>query len=269
MITAAICGAEVFKEQHPGVPYTVREIGIEAERAFLAGASIIHLHVREDDGTPTQSKERFKACIKEIKSRVKDVIIMPSTGGAIGMTDQERLQPIYLENIEMASLDMGTMNFGSEEIFVNTEKTIKFFAEEMYKKGIKPELECFDKGMIDTAIRLKDQGIIQTPMHFNLVFGVIGGINATLRDLIYLVNTLPANSTYTITGIGRYEMPMAMLSMALGGNVRVGLEDNLFISKGNLAESNAQLVEKVVRMANEMGRDIASPYDARKILGLR
>jgi 3-keto-5-aminohexanoate cleavage enzyme len=269
IITAAICGAEVSKDENPAVPYTVKEIGIEAERAFLAGASIIHLHVREDDGTPTQNKERFKACIEEIKSRVKDIIIMPSTGGAIGMADQERLQPIYLDNIEMASLDMGTMNFGTEEIFVNTEKTIKYFAEEMYKRGIKPELECFDKGMIDTAIRLQNQGIIRSPMHFNLVFGVIGGINATIRDLIYLINALPVNSTYTITGIGRYEMPMAMLSIALGGNVRVGLEDNLFISKGKLAESNAQLVEKTVRMANEMGRDIASPYDARKILKLK
>jgi 3-keto-5-aminohexanoate cleavage enzyme len=166
IITAAICGAENFKDQNPAIPYTVREIGIEAERAFLAGASIIHLHVREDDGTPTQNKERFKACIEEIKSRVPNVIIMPSTGGAIGMSDQERLQPIYLENIEMASLDMGTMNFGSEEIFINTEKTIKLFAEEMYNRDIKPEFECFDKGMIDTAIRLQNQGIIKNPMHW-------------------------------------------------------------------------------------------------------
>jgi len=193
---------------------------------------------------------------------------MPSTGGAVGMTDQERLQPIYLENIEMASLDMGTMNFGGSEIFVNTETTIINFAKEIYKRGIKPELECFDKGMIDTAFRLLKRGIIQSPMHFNLVFGVKGGINASIENLVYLIDSLPHNSTYTITGIGQYEMPMAVLSVALGGHVRVGFEDNIYISKGILAESNAQLVDKVVRIANEMGREIASPYDTRKILGI-
>lgn len=269
IITAAICGAEVSKEDNPAVPYTVREIGIEAEKAFLAGASIIHLHVREDDGTPTQKKQRFKACIEEIKSRVNDVIIMPSTGGAIGMTDQQRLQPIYLENIELASLDMGTMNFGGSEIFINTESTIINFANEMNRRGIKPELECFDKGMVDTALRLNYKGIIQSPMHFNLVFGVKGGINATMRDLVYLTNFIPVDATYTVTGIGQYEMPMAALSIALGGHVRVGIEDNIYISKAVLAESNAQLVEKIVRISTEMGRAIASPYDARKILGLK
>jgi 3-keto-5-aminohexanoate cleavage enzyme len=269
IITAAICGAEAFKENNPAIPYTIKEIGIEAERAFLAGASIIHLHVREDDGTPTQDKERFKVCIEEIKSRVEEVIIMPSTGGAVGMTDQERLQPIFLKNIEMASLDMGTMNFGGQEIFVNTEKTIKHFAEEMYKRGIKPELECFDKSMIDTTLRLNAQGLIKSPMHFNLVFGVRGGINATIGDLVYLIDNLPNDSTYTVTGIGQYEMPMAALSIALGGHVRVGLEDNIYILKGVLAESNAQLIDKIVRIANEMGREIASPYDARKILGIK
>ena len=269
IITAAICGAEVTKEQNPSVPYTAKEIGIEAEAAFLAGASTIHLHVRENDGTPTQNKERFKACIEEIKSRCPDVIIMPSTGGAVGMSNEERLQPIYLEPPpELASLDCGTMNFGGDEIFVNTETTIKFFAEEMYKRGIKPELECFDKGMIDMALRLHKKGFIKDPMHFNLVLGVSGGINASARDLNFLVETLPLNSTYTVTGIGRHEFPMATLGIVMGGHVRVGLEDNLYISKGKLAESNAQLVEKVVRIANELGRDIASPYDTRKILGL-
>ncbi|MGB5911573.1 MAG: 3-keto-5-aminohexanoate cleavage protein [Promethearchaeia archaeon] len=269
IITAAICGAEVTKEQNPNIPYSVNEIGVEAETAFLAGASIIHLHVREKDGTPTQSKERFKACIEEVKSRCPDVIIMPSTGGAVGMSNEERLQPIYLDPPpEIASLDCGTLNFGGDEIFVNTETTIKFFAKEMYKRGIKPELECFDKGMIDMALRLHKKGFIKDPMHFNLVLGVNGGITASARDLNFLVETLPLNSTYTVTGIGKHEFSMATLGIVMGGHVRVGLEDNLYISKGKLAESNAQLVEKVVRIANELGRDIASPYDTRKILGL-
>ncbi|MFX1526547.1 MAG: 3-keto-5-aminohexanoate cleavage protein [Promethearchaeota archaeon] len=268
IITAAICGAEVTKDQNPNIPYSVKEIGIEAEQAFLAGASIIHLHVREDDGTPTQSKDRFKVCINEIKRRCPDVIIMPSTGGALGMNNEERIQPIILENIEMASLDCGSMNFGGDEIFVNTENTIKYFATEMKKKNIKPELECFDKSMIDMALKLRDEGYINNPMHFNLVLGVNGGIKASPRDLVFLIDSLPLDSTYTVTGIGKHEFPMAIISLTMDGHVRVGFEDNIYISRGKLAESNAQLVEKVVRIANELGRDIASPYDARKILGI-
>ena len=269
IITAAICGAEVTKEQNPNVPYTVREIGIEAEKAFLAGASIIHLHVREDDGTPTQDIKRFQACVNEIKNRCPDVIIQPSTGGAIGMSNEERLQPIFMEpQPEMATLDCGTMNFGGDEIFVNTENTIIYFANEMKSRGIKPELECFDKGMIDTALRLNKKGYIKEPMHFNFVLGVIGGIAATPRDLIYMVNSIPKSSTFTVCAIGRHEFPMVTISIVLGGHARVGFEDNIYLSKGVLANSNKELVEKVVRISKELGRDIASPYEARKILSL-
>ncbi len=269
IITAAICGAEVTKEHNPNVPYTVREIGIEAEKAFLAGASIIHLHVREDDGTPTQDIKRFQACVNEIKNRCPDVIVQPSTGGAIGMSNEERLQPIYLEPPpEMATLDCGTMNFGGDEIFVNTENTITYFAEEMNKRNIKYELECFDKGMVDTALRLRDKGYIKEPMHFNFVLGVNGGMSATPRDLTFLAESIPINSTYTVCAIGRYEFPMVSQSIKMGGHARVGFEDNIYLSKGVLAKSNGELVERVVRISKELGREIASPNEARKILGL-
>ena len=269
IVTAAICGAEVTKAQNPNVPYTINEIGKESESAYNAGASIIHLHVRNDDGTPTQSKKRFQECIDEIYSRCPDVIIQPSTGGAVGMSNDERLQPIYLDPPPlMASLDCGTMNFGGDEIFVNTENTIIKFAKEMEKRNTKPELECFDKSMIDMALRLHDKGIIHAPMHFNLVFGVNGGINATPRDVNFLIESLPANSTYTVTGIGKNEFNVATLGIIHGGNVRVGLEDNLYISKGKLAESNGQLVKKIVRIAEELGRDIATPKEAVEILNL-
>ncbi len=269
IITAAICGAEVTKKQNPNLPYTVREIGIEAEKAYLAGASIIHLHVREDNGTPTQDIKRFQACVDEIKNRCPDVIVQPSTGGAIGMSNEERLQPIFMEPPpEMATLDCGTMNFGGDEIFVNTEKTIISFAQEMNSRGIKPELECFDKGMIDMALRLNNKGYIKDPMHFNFVLGVIGGIAATPRDLVFMINSIPKNSTFTVCAIGRHEFPMVTLSMVMGGHARVGFEDNIYLSKGVLAKSNSELVEKIVRISKEIGRDIASPYQARKILGL-
>ncbi|GMQ61012.1 3-keto-5-aminohexanoate cleavage enzyme [Vallitalea maricola] len=267
IITAAICGAEVTKEHNPTVPYTVDEIVSEAEKAYTAGASIIHLHVREDDGTPTQDKNRFKECIDGIKEKCKDVIIQPSTGGAVGMTNEERLQPIYL-GPEMATLDCGTCNFGGDDIFVNTENTIIEFAEKIYGLGIKPEIEVFDKGMVDMALRLYKKGILKAPLHFNFVLGVNGGIAATPRDLIYLVDSIPDDATYTVTGIGRNEFNMATISIIMGGHVRVGYEDNIYMKKGVLANSNGELVEKAVTLAKELGREIATPDEARKILGI-
>ncbi len=270
IITAAICGAEVTKENNENVPYTIEEIGKEAESAYNAGASIIHLHVREDDGKPTQNSTRFRVCIEEIKKRCPDVIIQPSTGGAVGMSNEERLQPIYLEPApEIATLDCGTMNFGGDEIFINTENTIIYFAEEMNKMNIKYELECFDKGMVDMALRLQKKGYIKKPMHFNFVLGVIGGISASPRDLTFLIESIPKGSTYTVCAIGRHEFPMVSLSIEKGGHVRVGFEDNVYLSKGVLAKSNGELVEKVVRISKELGRDIATPNEARKILGLK
>jgi len=269
IITAAICGAEVTKENNKQVPYTVDEIGREAESAYKAGASIIHLHVREDNGTPTQNIERFKGCIEEIKKKCSEVIIQPSTGGAVGMNNEERLQPIYLDPPpEMATLDCGTMNFGGDEIFINTENTIIYFAEEMNKRNIKYELECFDKGMVDMVLRLQKKGYIKKPLHFNFVLGVIGGINASPRDLTFLVESIPEGSTYTVCAIGRHEFPMVSLSIEKGGHARVGFEDNVYISKGVLAKSNGELVEKVVKIADKFGREIASPNEARKILSI-
>lgn len=268
IITAAICGAEVTKEHNPSVPYTVEEIGREAEAAYRAGASIIHLHVRNDDGTSTQDKERFRVCIEEIKRRCPNVIIQPSTGGAVGMSNEERLQPIALIP-EMATLDCGTCNFGGDDIFVNSENTIIEFAKRMLELDIKPEVEVFDKGMIDTALRLAKKGIIKEPMHFNLVLGVNGGIAATVRDASYMAASIPSNSTFTVSGIGRSQFQMAATAIAMGGHVRVGFEDNVYISKGILAKSNGELVEKAVRLAMELGREIATPEEARKILGMR
>ncbi|MEG0307736.1 MAG: 3-keto-5-aminohexanoate cleavage protein [Clostridium sp.] len=268
IIAAAICGAEVTKEQNAGVPYTVAEIGEESEKAYKAGASIIHLHVREDDGKPTQDKARFEACIAEIRRRCPDVIIQPSTGGAVGMSNAERLQPVDLAP-EMATLDCGTCNFGGDEVFTNTENTIIEFGKKMIENNVKPEIEVFDKGMIDMAIRLNKKGFIKSPMHFNFVMGVNGGISANMRDFVFMKESIPAGSTYTVSGIGRNEFPLAAMSMIEGGHVRVGFEDNVYLSKGVMAKTNAELVEKAVRIAKELGREIATPAEAREILGLK
>ncbi|MEN6619830.1 MAG: 3-keto-5-aminohexanoate cleavage protein [Rikenellaceae bacterium] len=268
IITAAICGAEVLKEHNPAVPYTVEECVREAKSAYDAGASIIHLHVRYDDGTPTQDKMRFKLVMDAIYQVCPDVIIQPSTGGAVGMSNDERLQPTEL-NPEMATLDCGTLNFGGDDIFENTENTIKYFGKKMIERGIKPELEVFDKSMIDMALRLHKKGFIQNPMHFDFVMGVNGGISGELRDFTFLKGSIPSDATYTVAGVGRYEFPLAVASIIEGGHVRVGFEDNVFLSKGVLAKSNGELVTKVVRFAKELGREIATPAEARQILGLK
>jgi len=268
IITAAICGAEVLKEHNPAVPYTVEECVREAKSAYDAGASIIHLHVRTDDGTPTQDKQRFKSVMDAIYKVCPDVIIQPSTGGAVGMTNDERLQPTELLP-EMATLDCGTLNFGGDDVFMNTETTIKYFGDKMIERGIKPELEVFDKSMIDMALRLHKKGHIQKPMHFDFVMGVNGGITGELRDFVFLRGSIPSDATYTVAGIGRFEFTLAAAAIIDGGHVRVGFEDNVFISKGVLAKSNGELVAKVVRMAGELGREIATPEEARRILGLK
>ncbi len=268
IISACICGAEVTKEQNPAVPYTVEEIVREAKSAYDAGAALIHLHVREDDGTPTQSTARFQVCVDAIRKECPDAIIQPSTGGAVGMTDLERLESTdIVPTPEMATLDCGTCNFGGDEIFVNTDGTIINFAKIMKEKGIKPELEVFDKGMIDTALKTADRkGLLVHPLHFDFVLGV--QMTATIRDLAFMVDSIPAGSTWTATGLGRNAWSIAAATIAMGGHVRVGFEDNLYLEKGVLAKSNGEMVEKAVKLAKLLGREIATPAEAREILSL-
>ena len=269
IITAAICGAEVTKEQNPNVPYTVEEIVREAKSAVDAGAAIVHLHVRWDDGTPTQDRARFQECEEAILKVCPNVILIPSTGGAVGMTPDERLQSTDTTPLpEMATLDCGTCNFG-DEIFDNTMPTMRAFGKRMIERGIKPEYECFEMGHLDTILNMARKGEVPgAPMQFNFVLGVPGCTPATVANLCWLVNGIPAGSTWTVTGVGRHAFPMAAAAITMGGNVRVGFEDNLYLSKGVLAKSNGELVEKVVRIAKELGRPIATSDEAREILGL-
>jgi len=267
VITACICGAEVTKEQNPAVPYTIEEIVREAKSAYDAGASIIHLHVRWDDGTPTQDTGRFQEAMDAIRAVCPDVIIQPSTGGAVGMTDLERLASTdVVPKPELATLDCGTCNFGGDDIFVNSDNTVFNFAKIMQEKGIKPELEVFDKGMIDIAMKADKKGLLQHPLHFDFVLGV--QMTATLRDLVIMVGSIPYGSTWTACGIGRHAFEIAAATIIMGGHVRIGFEDNLFLEKGVLAKSNGEMVEKVVMLAKIFGREIATPAEARKILSI-
>jgi len=265
IITAAMIGAEVTRQDHPGIPVTPEEIAEAAYECYNAGASIIHLHVRKPDGTPTQDVAIFKVAMGLIKEKC-NVIVQVSTGGAVGMSPEERIAPVQLRP-EMATLTAGSVNFG-EDVFLNSPQDVELFALMMKEYGVKPEIEIFDTGMIATAIRLAKRDILLSPLHFDMVMGVPGGIPGTPRNLLNLVESLPEKATWTVAGIGRTELPLGVIAIILGGHVRVGFEDNIYYSRGVLADSNAQLVARIARMSREMGREVASPDEARKILGI-
>lgn len=267
IITVAPVGAEVTKKDNPNVPYTPKEIALEVLRSYNQGASVVHLHAREYDGKPTQKKERYFEIINEIKVLVPDIIIQISTGGAVGMSFEERAEPLEL-NPEFASLTTGTVNFG-DGVFYNPLDWIKRFALIMKERKIKPEIEVFEKGMIDNALKLKNEGLIEEPIHFDFVLGVPGGMSGDPNNLFFLINSIPKNSTWMVAGIGRWEFPLGILAIVLGGNVRVGFEDNIYLRKGVLAKSNAELVERIAKISKEFGREIATPEEARKILNIK
>ncbi|MGQ0711519.1 MAG: 3-keto-5-aminohexanoate cleavage protein [Rhodoferax sp.] len=266
IITAALTGAEVTRAQQPALPLTPEEIGIAAAECAAAGASIVHVHGRLADGTPTQDKEVYRQIIEAVKKRC-DVIVQVSTGGAVGMAPQERLAPVTLRP-EMATLSMGSVNFGGD-VFLNAPVDMEVFAREIRAQGVKAELEIFDSGMLATAKRWLAKGLLDAPAHFDLVLGIPGAMPGTPQALMYLLGELPAGATWTVAGIGAAQLPLATLAIVLGGHVRVGFEDNVYYRKGELAASNAQLVARIARIATELDRPVATPLEARRILGIQ
>jgi 3-keto-5-aminohexanoate cleavage enzyme len=267
IITAAICGAEVTKADNPSVPYTADELAAEARRCFDEGARVIHLHVRMPDGTPTQDRDTFAAAIAAIRKAAPEAIVQVSTGGAVGMSAAERTQPLDLAP-EFCSLTTGSCNFGGE-VFANPFSLVEAIAAKAKACGCRPELEIFDAGFVDNALALLKKGIIDTPPHFDFVLGVPGAMTGTEDRLDFLLSTIPAGSTWTVAGVGRFELPLARASIVRGGHVRVGLEDNLFVSKGVLAKGSWELVRVVAGYAADAGRPLATPAQARSILRLR
>jgi len=266
VITCAVCGAETTREHNPNLPLTPAELAQASYDAYLAGASIIHLHVRDKAGNATQDLEIFKEAIKLIKEKC-DVVIEITTGGAAWMTAEERMQVIQLAP-EMASLDCGTVNFGDEHI-VNTLPDMRKFAIEMKKYGVRPTLECFDISHVDASHILIKEGLLEPPYHYGFVLNVPGGVRYDAQTLGWFVNRLPAGSFWTIMGVGRASLPAQFGAIAYGGFIRVGFEDNVYYSKGVLAESNAQLVERAARIVKEAGMKVATPADVREMLKLR
>jgi 3-keto-5-aminohexanoate cleavage enzyme len=264
IITCAPVGAEITPGQTPHLPYTPQLLGETARAVREAGASILHVHCRNDDGTNTHSVERFAEAYEAIRAQ-SDLIVQFSTGGAIGMTPQERAAVLELRP-EMATLTCGSVNFG-DDIFENSFPIMRGLLKKMNEFGVRPELEIFDKGHLANARRLAKERLLLFPQHVDFVLGVPGGLEATVQNLCDLVDDLPAGCTWSVAGIGKRQLPMAMAAIAMGGHVRVGLEDNLFYSRGRLAR-NDELVARVARLAAEAGRSIATPDRARKVLGL-
>ena len=265
IITAAICGAETTREMTPHLPITAEELGDEAARCREAGAAVIHLHVRRDDGAPTQDRALFQKAIDAIRARC-DVIVQTSTGGAVGMSADERAQPLDCRPPpDMATLNAGSLNFG-DDVFLNPFALVRDFAQRMRARKIAYELECYDVGHVEACLRLAQEGVIELPGHFDFVMGVRGGIQATEENLRFLIGKLPVGSTFNVAGIGRHQLPMAELSLKLGGHARCGLEDNIYLSKGVLAKGSFELVGKVAALARAAGREPATPAQAREIL---
>ena len=269
ILTAAIVGAETTREQTPYLPLTAEEIGEEARRCREAGAAVIHLHAREPDGRPTQSRERFRAFIDAIRART-DVIIQTSTGGAVGMSIAERCQPLDLAP-DMATLNIATMNFG-DDVFENRRKDVEQVAAWIRERTLVPEIELYDAGHLDAARALLAKGLVTPPLHLQFVLGVPGGLGATARALEFLVAELghgfPAGTTWAVAAVGRHQLPMAELAIRRGGHARVGLEDNIYVDKGVLAKGSAELVERASGFARACGRPVATPAEARRLLGL-
>jgi 3-keto-5-aminohexanoate cleavage enzyme len=265
ILTAAIVGAELTRAQTPHLPITPQEVADEAARCREAGAAVIHLHVRAADGSNTQSTARFAEVIEAIRKKC-DCIIQPTTGGAVGMSIDERSGPLACKP-EMATLNCGTINFG-DDVFVNSRPEIRQLAAKLRAAGAMPELECYEVGHVEEALALAAEGVIVKPLHFQFVLGVKGAIPAREDVVHYLRSLVPADATWAVAATGRFQQPMTELAMRLGGHARVGLEDNIFLSKGVLSEGSAPLVARAAAYARSVGRTPVDPQRARQLLGL-
>jgi 3-keto-5-aminohexanoate cleavage enzyme len=265
IITVAPTGNVPTKEMTPHLPTTPEEIARTAVLCQEAGASVIHIHARDKAGRPTLDPKVFGR-IHQLVTESTDLVVQVSTGGRAGKDPEARAAAVRLLQPEMASLTTGSMNF-PDRVYENPFDLIRFLAQTMMEAGTKPEMECFEPGMIANALMLSQEGLAAQPLHFGFVLGSRGSLPATPKNLMFLSELVPQGSTWTVAGIGRAQLPMAVQSILMGGHVRVGLEDNLYYRKGVLA-SNKELVARVAHIAAEVGRPIATPDQARQILCL-
>jgi 3-keto-5-aminohexanoate cleavage enzyme len=268
IITVGVTGSRISRQLTPHIPILPQEIAQSGIEAVKAGAAILHIHVRDPQtGLGTQDHAIFKEVVDRIRSEV-DCVLCLTTSGIPGrnLPIEARLTPLALKP-ELVSYDAGSINMG-ENVFLNPPDFLEALARGCLEKGVKPELEIFEVGMVYTCLKYFAKGLLRAPLHFQFVLGTPAGMPATPKSLLYLTEIIPAGSTWSVIGIGPGQLPLAVMGMAMGGHVRVGLEDNIYYSKGRLAKSNAELVERVVKIAREYGREIATPQEARKMLSL-
>ena len=268
IITAAVTGSFPTKEMNPAVPYTPEEIVNSAVDCHKAGAAITHVHVRDPKtGRPAYDIDLFRRVLEGIRNRCDMVVNLTTSGLRLAPDDISlRLEPISLKP-DICSFDLGSVNF-QDRVFINSPKWAETAATFMQKKGVKPEIEVFDVGHIYQAIDLVDRGLIKAPPYFQLCMGVKWGISATPENLLFMKSKLPSTAVWSVLGIQKSQLPMITMGILLGGNIRVGFEDNIYRKKGVLLSSNAQMVEIAADLAERLGRSIATPEEARRILGI-
>ena len=268
VVTAGLTGSRITREQTPHIPVTPDEIVESGVAAWRAGAAVLHVHVRDPEtGLGTQDLGVFTQVVGRLRAET-DAVLCLTTSGIPGrnLPDEQRIAPLSLKP-ELASFDAGSINTPAG-VFLNPPEFLDALAARALELGVKLELECFDAGHVVTCLRYLKEGKLRAPLHFQFVLGAPYGAPATAASLVHLTGMIPGDATWSVIGIGRAQTPMAALAIVMGGHARVGLEDNIYYARGVLAESNAQLVERVVRLAGELGREVATPAEAREILEL-
>jgi 3-keto-5-aminohexanoate cleavage enzyme len=278
IITCALSGVAANRDQCPAIPYTPEDYAAEAKRARDAGASVVHIHARYPDGRPSYRVEEYLAITQAILAEAPDLIINYSTG-AVGVALDDRVHHLTALKPELGALNMGSMNYAKysktrkslifDFVFSNPFADIIFFVEKMNAAGVKPECECFDTGHIGNVLPLIDMGLITPPVQFSLILGVLGGAPPDGRTLAHMASLVPEGSTWEVIGISRRQWQLVTAATALGGNVRVGLEDNFYLPSGDMAASNGQLVDAASKIVQLSGRTVADPATARKLLSLQ
>jgi uncharacterized protein (DUF849 family) len=276
-VTCAVSGAVANKQQCAGIPYTPEEYAKEVRRARDAGASMVHIHAREPNGAPTVAVEHYRAITQAILAETPDIIVNYSTGW-VGLPMAERVQHIVELEPEIGALNMGSMNYAKYSpkrkafvfnfVFENAFEDIIFLLQRMNDAGVKPECECFDVGHVESVEPLLDLGVLSPPIQFSLIHGVLGGIGATARNLAHMASVVPPHSTWGVIAVSRDQWTMVGAAAALGGNVRVGFEDNFYLPSGEMASSNGELVDAAAQIVRLQGRDVAEPSEARSLLSL-
>lgn len=268
IITAALTGAVTPKNLNPHIPLTPKEIADDAYECWKAGAAVVHLHMRDENGFGTMDKERFKETFHLIRKRCDVVINLTTSGEIPNPSDERRMAHLIELEPEMASFDSGSFNWMPSQIFANSPQFLEKLGAVMLERNIKPEIEVFDSGMLHNALYYIKKGILKTPAHFQFVLGVLGGASGRVEDLLFLKNMLPNNATWSAFGVGKDHLPILYATIALGGHVRVGLEDNVYYAEDRLA-TNVELVSRAARLIREANAEVATPDDARTVLGLK